>query len=76
MTAFQKDDTVKSRITAQGLKEGKTYQVKEVHEMPTPFGNFVTYILEGEDGRPIVIHNGHLVLERTEGGDHGSRNDR
>lgn len=60
-TAFAKGDLVTVERDLQGLKKGEMYQVAEVLNVPTPFGDFVTYrVTDGSNDFPIV--NGHLLL--------------
>lgn len=65
MTAFQKGDTVRAQVTAQGMTEGVVYIVTDV--LRGPFG-LVTYEICGrtEESKPFQIGNGHLLLKRVE----------
>lgn len=65
MTAFKIGQIVKARRPVQGLVEGSAYQIIGISEMPTPFGNFVTYQVKGitQLGVTLEIRNGHLVLD-------------
>ena len=64
--AFQTGDRVRANHATQLLNLTEVYTVSEVHENPTPFGNFVTYIVRGNDGEPIAVDNGHLILRHAE----------
>ena len=50
---------VVSAVSAQGLKRGEEYAVVDV---ALAFGDFVTLLLEGSDGKRHVVANAHLVL--------------
>lgn len=68
MTTFTKGQLVQSTIDAQGLVRGAYYNVVDVQIMPTPFGNFVTYIVElvgAQVPKQIAVVNGHLLLEQA-----------
>lgn len=66
MTAFQVNDIIRASYTAQRLSAGKEYRVVEISENPTPFGNFVSYLLEPIDGgERIWIGNAHLLLSKV-----------
>jgi len=75
VTYFKKGDRVVARESHQGLVQGATYEVVEVKEQATPFGNFVTYFLVLDhvadpsklsklqaSSYPLAIANGHLLL--------------
>lgn len=66
-TAFQIGQTIKARITAQGLHAGECYRVASVHQRPTPFGTFVAYVVASlradQPGFEWEIVNGHMILE-------------
>jgi hypothetical protein len=67
MTKFLKGAIVRSRVSAQGLFEGSTYEVVGVSENRTPFGTFVTYALDRvAEHEPVhQVGNGHLILEEV-----------
>ena len=65
-TFFTAGDRVRATSAVQLLNLVETYTVVEVHVMPTPFGDFVTYIVAGDDGERIAVGNGHLVLRRAD----------
>lgn len=61
MTAHKVGDTVRSNVTAQGVRRGERFEV-----VPVVPGRFcvVTYRLRAEDGRELEVGNGYLLLER------------
>lgn len=57
-TFLQIGHRVRASLPVQGLVPGHTYTVTDVQVMDTPFGRFVTYVLD--ERFPVV--NGHLLL--------------
>jgi hypothetical protein len=68
ITAYKVGDKVRSTIHAQALKVNGIYTVVEVHENPTPFGDFVPYVLEDNKGEWFQVLNGHMVLKPVKEG--------
>ena len=62
MSHFRQGQTVRGLADVQGIYEGEFYWISEVITKSTAFGDFVTYILEDEDGQEYAVGNGHLVL--------------
>jgi hypothetical protein len=64
-TTFKVGQTVKATVTAQGMIANTAYLVTAKHEEQYPWGNFVTYTLDGPavSGDSLQIGNGHLVLQ-------------
>jgi hypothetical protein len=60
-TAFETGNVVRANLTAQGMTQGNTYIVLEVLTQETPFGTFVTYIIENGT-ETLRIGNGHMLL--------------
>lgn len=60
---FFKGDTVVANTSSQGMVKGEKYVVVEVEQEHTAFGNFVTYVIEG-NGKELAIVNGHLLLNK------------
>lgn len=71
-TRFQKGDAVRSRVDAQGMTKDAVYRVVLVEQLATPFGTFVTYVLNGGQ----VVRNGHLVLDLVPPTTLGTREER
>lgn len=69
MTTFQKNDKVVARTSTQGLRQGETYRIENVIQNPTPFGNFVSYVVASlrpeEPGFEWTVVNGHLILDKA-----------
>lgn len=60
-TTFEKGNLVRANVTAQGMTAGNLYVVDAAIRQETPFGTFVTYIIEnGTD--TLRIGNGHMLL--------------
>lgn len=64
VTAFNIGDKVKADITAQGMVKGNKYEIVDIDQNFTPFGNFVSYKIKG-DGKEFWINNGHLLLSKS-----------
>lgn len=62
MSQFSVGQRVVSQVDAQGIKCGSVYVVVDVSKRSYPFGTFVTYTVESEDGTRLSVGNGHLVL--------------
>lgn len=68
MTAFKTGDSVRAGATAQGMWVGRTYEVVEVYEKSTAFGNFVTYeIKDPVDGSVFGVRNLHVLASLVKG---------
>jgi hypothetical protein len=65
MTTFDLNDKVTPRQSVQGMKTGRIYTVTGISELPTPFGNFVSYVLTAADGAKCAVQNGHLLLSKV-----------
>ncbi len=60
-TTFEVGDRVRSRVNAQGLRQGEVYVVAATRTVYRFGGGYVTYTMEsGQE-----VGNGHLVLERA-----------
>lgn len=65
MTNFRVGQRYHANVNAQGLVKDHVYQVHEVVENVTPFGNFVTLKVKRLMNEPAVwITNGHLLLRK------------
>lgn len=62
-TYFKVGQMVRSVSNAQGLVPGWLYEVVEVRERATAFGNFVVYDVREAGNRVLSITNAHLLLE-------------
>jgi hypothetical protein len=60
-TAFEKGNLVRANVAAQGMTLGGLYVVDAVIKNETPFGTFVTYIIENGT-ETLRIGNGHMLL--------------
>lgn len=61
MTAHKVADTVRSNVTAQGMRRGERFEIVAV----VPGRScVVTYRLHAEDGRELEVGNGYLLLDR------------
>jgi hypothetical protein len=58
---FNEGDKVTAKSSNQGMKAGSTYTVTDVEEQHTPFGTFVTYVLDNK----LRIANGHMLLTKS-----------
>jgi len=65
MFAFTEGDVVIAERTTQGLVRDGKYKVVGVDTQVTPFGYFVTYMVEAADGTKLRIVNGHLILMKV-----------
>lgn len=59
---FKVGDTLKSSANVQGLKNGNSYKVVDMTKKSYPFGTFVTYTVQGDDGKELSITNAHLFM--------------
>lgn len=65
MTNFRVGQRYYANVEAQGLTKDHPYQVMNVFEKVTPFGNFVTLEVWSLRNEPsVVIANPHLVLRK------------
>lgn len=62
MTYFTQGDKVVASLSVQGMTQGATYEVLDVHELQTPFGNFARYDLQAAPGGPVLnVGNAHML---------------
>lgn len=66
MSYFQVGDILKATTNfeqqARPVVAGTCYQVKDVEKTTYPFGDFVTYWIEGPDGKQFAVANVHLLF--------------
>lgn len=62
MNAYQIGQRVTSKTDRQGLTIGATYTVANITRQILPWGTFVTYYLQDNDGTEYSVLNGHLLL--------------
>jgi hypothetical protein len=62
-TRFEQGDVLRCTTAAQGLAQGQLYRVAEVQAQATPWGTYVTYVVEDAKGAQRAVLNGHLLLE-------------
>jgi hypothetical protein len=60
-TAFEKGNLVRANVAEQGMTLGGLYVVEAAIRNETPFGTFVTYIIENGT-ETLRIGNGHMLL--------------
>jgi hypothetical protein len=60
-TTFEKGNLVRANVAEQGMTLGGLYVVDAVIRNETPFGTFVTYIIENGT-ETLRIGNGHMLL--------------
>ena len=60
-TKFEKGNLVRANVAEQGMTLGGLYVVDAVIKNETPFGTFVTYIIENGT-ETLRIGNGHMLL--------------
>lgn len=61
-TRFKVGQWVRAKVTAQGMVEGATYQVVDVHTLWTVVGGVTSYLLADGAGETRWVGNGHLLL--------------
>lgn len=65
MTNFRVGQRYYANVDAQGLVKDHVYQVHNVFERVTPFGNFVSLEVKRLMNEPsVIIANPHLVLRK------------
>ena len=67
-TSFTQGQVVRSLTNEQGLKFGLMYRIVGVSTHHTPFGSFVTYLVNADISSmklstAMTVVNGHVVLE-------------
>lgn len=65
MARFTQGQKVEANTTCQNMTQGEQFTVVDVHVLSTPFGDFVTYGLQRNNGETLSVGNGHLLLSEV-----------